>query len=109
MGVASNPRCAELLSKFLEIQVDMQELNTSLRERLANTQRWCYDQDRDINAQIREQETYLGQHEAELAFAIETVQNVKSVAKERREDFETYSGQLLKTRGECSESLKNLE
>merc|ERR1719230_1852071 len=83
-SVATNPNCPKLLGKFLEIQVEMQELNVSIRTQLAETEAECTRVQRNLNAEIAQQSTLLLQHQTELAFATQTVQRTNLQAGMKR-------------------------
>merc|ERR1719356_204882 len=108
-SVSTNPRCKKLLTKFLEIQVSMQELNTSIRKQLAETEAECARVQRNLKAEIAEQSTLLLQHETELAFATQTVQRTNLQAGMKRTEFDEFAGEVENLRNECSTNLRAYE
>jgi len=108
-SVATNPNCPKLLGKFLEIQVSMQELNTTLRQQLAETEEECRVVQRNLNAEIAQQSTLLLQHQAELAFAAQTIQRVNLGASMKRNEFDQFSAEVDQLRNECSTNLMAYE
>jgi hypothetical protein len=108
-SMSTNVKCEDLLEKFLVVQVSMSEVLEQTKENMRQTSDDCSTVEKNLNAEVAQENTLLLQHQAELAFAMQTVQRVGLLAKQKKIDHDGMERVMKHNRQECTMDLKDLE
>jgi len=108
-SVKTNVMCKDLFSKFLVVQISMKEVLMETKDAMKQTSDDCSLTEKTLNAEVAEENTLLLQHQAELAFAAQTVQRTQLLAGQKKSEHGRMEEVMTHNREECTTELKNLE
>jgi hypothetical protein len=101
--------CKDLYEKFLIVQISMSEVLEQTKAAMQQTSVDCSTAEKNINADVAQENTFLIQHQSDLAYSYKVVQQTTEQAGQKKVEYDALHKLMLDNREDCSTDLRHLE